>query len=667
MRKSPVIKAIALILAALSCVLSFGFFVAGTWLYNANLYHDDTAALLERIERYRAENLASNLANRYATQSLNTVSASVLDAIGNDYSDEAISQRVYLSKESWIYTIRGYDNVILESTVSEDTAGMHSFTFTVSGTYLVPATIYDDDVSIYVDGDYQYFAYMQSQDYNITVYLTDNAVTAIYGLPITAISQLYQQRYSVITGLALSLLLFAACIFYLCIAAGHSKKYDHICPGGLNRLPLDVYGLAVVFLVFALLDIAFDGIFSNLFYYPGNEVATEKVLEIIATTGIFLIIGLLAAAFVFALAAQLKADDRFWLKNTLLYRLVAFLWKLIYRGIQLSTRLISMLPLIAQWLLAGLGVMVLLFISILFRSEFLFILAILLNICIVIYSGFAYGKLLQGVQKMAQGDLNGKISSKYLFGTFRDFSAHLNQLSDVTVAAADAHLRSERMKTELITNVSHDIKTPLTSIINYTDLLRTAQDGDTREEYLQILENQGLRLKRLIEDLTDLSRASSGNIQADMKPMDAAEALKQALGEFSDKLSAAQLQVCTKFPDASVRIAADGRLFWRVMSNLIGNVVKYAQPGTRVYVILTAGESTAQISVKNISREPLNIRAEELMERFVRGDQSRNTEGSGLGLSIASSLMDVQKGHLDVRIDADLFTATLTFLKADLF
>ena len=666
MRKNPVTKALALILAALSCVLLFGFFFAGSWLYSANLYHEDTHALLERIERYRAANLASNLANRYAAQSLNTVPASVLDAIGEDYSDEGLSQRVYLSKDSWLYTIRGYDDVILESTVSGDTAGMNAFTFTVSGTYLVPATVYDDDVRIYVDGDYQYFAYRQSQDYNITVYLKDNAVTAIYGLPLAAISQLYQQRYSVITGFALSLLLFAACIFYLCIAAGHSKKYDHIYPGGLNRLPLDVYGVAVTFSVFALLDIAFDGIFYNLFDYPGNQIATEKVLYIIAAAGIFLIIGLLAAAFIFALAAQLKANDRFWLKNTLLYRLVAFLWKLIYRGIQLSTRLIRMLPLIAQWLLAGLGAMVLLFISILFRSEFLFILAILLNICMVIYSGFAYGKLLRGAMQMAQGDLNGKISSRYLFGTFRDFSIHLNQLSDVTVAAADAKLRSERMKTELITNVSHDIKTPLTSIINYTDLLRTARDEETREEYLQILEKQGLRLKRLIEDLTDLSRASSGNVQADIKPIDAEEAIKQALGEFSDKLQAAGLQVCTKFPDAPVQIAADGRLFWRVMSNLIGNVVKYAQPGTRVYITLTQSESTAQISVKNISREPLNIGAGELMERFVRGDQSRNTEGSGLGLSIASSLMDVQKGHLEVHIDADLFTAAMTFLKAEL-
>lgn len=666
MRKNSAIKALALILAALSCVVVFGFICACNYLYSAGLYHSDTAELIERIQNYRAENLACNLANRYATKTFSTVPQSILSNIGGSYDDESISQTACLQQGSWFYTLCDQDGQILESTKPTDISGLKTVTFTVSGQYLMP-TDTNYDISWVTNGVRYYFSYAVSEDYTITVYLQDDAITAIYGLPVSAIEQLYQNRYTVITGLGLSSLLFVICIFYLCIAAGHSKKYDHIHPGGLNRLPLDLYGVTVVLGALALLDIAFDGIFSNLFFYPGNEVATEKVLYIIASAVTFMIIGLLAAGFIFALAAQLKAADRFWLKNLLIYRVATFLWKVLCKALRLGVKLLNMLPLMAQWLLGGVLLLILPFFSIYCHSEFLLSLSLLLDAAIIMYGAFAYGKLLRGAMQMAQGDLNGKISSKYLFGTFRDFSTHLNQLSDVTVAAADAHLRSERMKTELITNVSHDIKTPLTSIINYTDLLRTAQDGDTREEYLQILENQGLRLKRLIEDLTDLSRASSGNIQADMKPMDAAEALKQALGEFSDKLSAAQLQVCTKFPDASVRIAADGRLFWRVMSNLIGNVVKYAQPGTRVYVILTAGESTAQISVKNISREPLNIRAEELMERFVRGDQSRNTEGSGLGLSIASSLMDVQKGHLDVRIDADLFTATLTFLKADLF
>ena len=665
MRKSTALKALALILAALSFVLAFTFFWACTFLLNAGLYHGDSAALLERVQNYRAESLACNLANRYATKTQSAVSQSILSIVGQDYDDELLSDRANLENGSWFYTICDQQGHTLEENRPADVSKMTAVTVKTTGRYLVQSDEYCD-VSCIVNNQWYYFDYADSEEYTVTVYLQNTAITAIYGLPLSTIDLLYQHRYAVIAYLGLSLLLCGLCLVYLCMAAGHSKKYDHIHPGGLNRLPLDIYGVAAVFVIFALLDIVFDSIYADLFSYPGNVVATENILFAIAAGVCFLAIGLLATGFIFALAAQLKAPDRFWLKNTLIYRVALLLWNILRKAFRFGIKLLNMLPLMVQWLLGGITVLLLPFFSIWAQSEFLLILSLLVDAAIIVYCAFAYGTLLRGAIQMAQGDLHGKISSKYLFGTFRDFSTHLNQLSDVTVAAADAHLRSERMKTELITNVSHDIKTPLTSIINYTDLLRTAPDEQTREEYLQILENQGLRLKRLIEDLTDLSRASSGNIQADIKPMDAEEALRQALGEFSDKLSAAQLQVCTRFPDKPVRIAADGRLFWRVASNLIGNVVKYAQPGTRVYVELTAGESTARISVKNISREPLNIRAEELTERFVRGDQSRNTEGSGLGLSIASSLMEVQKGRLAVRIDADLFTAELTFLKAEL-
>jgi signal transduction histidine kinase len=229
------------------------------------------------------------------------------------------------------------------------------------------------------------------------------------------------------------------------------------------------------------------------------------------------------------------------------------------------------------------------------------------------------------------------------------------------MVAAQKQMQSERMKTELITNVSHDIKTPLTSIINFVDLLQKPHSDEEETEYLDVLNRQSQRLKRLIEDLMDLSKANTGNMTVNVTEMDAVEVINQALGEYSDKLDAAQLIPVFREPELPARILADGRLTWRVLSNLLTNAVKYALPGTRLYVDVVPLEGKVLVSLKNISREQLSVNAEELMERFVRGDTSRNTEGTGLGLNIARSLMEVQHGQLQLLVDGDLFKVTLLF------
>lgn len=231
----------------------------------------------------------------------------------------------------------------------------------------------------------------------------------------------------------------------------------------------------------------------------------------------------------------------------------------------------------------------------------------------------------------------------------------------MAVVAADKQLKSERMKTELITNVSHDIKTPLTSIINYVDLMEKPHSSEEQEAYMEVLARQSQRLKKLIDDLMEMSKASTGNMQTEITQVNAAEAINQCLGEFADKLDKALLTPVFHGGDKEVTMMADGRLVWRVMSNLLGNVVKYALPGTRVYVDLLELEEEVVISVKNVSREELNISSDELMERFVRGDTSRNTEGSGLGLNIAKSLMELQHGQMELLVDGDLFKVTLIF------
>ena len=231
----------------------------------------------------------------------------------------------------------------------------------------------------------------------------------------------------------------------------------------------------------------------------------------------------------------------------------------------------------------------------------------------------------------------------------------------MAVVAAREQSKSERMRSELITNVSHDIKTPLTSIINYVDLLQMPHTPEQEEEWLAVLNRQSGRLKKLIEDLIEMSKAASGSLPVDIVELDAGEAVNQALGEFADKLAAAELTPVFHAPENPVFMRADGRLVWRAMSNLLSNAVKYALPETRLYIDISRVEGNVLISMKNISREPLNISAEELMERFVRGDTSRNTEGSGLGLNIAKNLMELQKGQLQLLVDGDLFKATLIF------
>ena len=235
------------------------------------------------------------------------------------------------------------------------------------------------------------------------------------------------------------------------------------------------------------------------------------------------------------------------------------------------------------------------------------------------------------------------------------------RLSDVVQLAAQKQMRSERMRTELITNVSHDIKTPLTSIINYVDLLQKPHSPENAQTYLEVLSRQSNRMKRLIDDLIELSKASTGNITVNLTTMDAVETVNQALGEFTDKLEAAHLMPVFRAPKEPLYIHADGRLAWRAMSNLLSNAAKYAQPDTRLYVDMVAVDGKVCISFKNISRDSLNISADELMERFVRGEASRSQEGSGLGLNIAKSMMELQHGALELLVDGDLFKATLIF------
>ena len=265
---------------------------------------------------------------------------------------------------------------------------------------------------------------------------------------------------------------------------------------------------------------------------------------------------------------------------------------------------------------------------------------------------------------MYEGKNTAELKESEVETEFRDSVKYINDISNGFENAIEESMKSERLKTELITNVSHDIKTPLTSIINYVDLLKEEKiDNEKANEYIEILDMKSQRLKKLIEDLVEASKASSGAIKLNMENINVVELFKQAIGEFQDKFQNKGLSIITNYEKEYIYIKADSRYLYRVIENLFINITKYALEASRVYIDIETEENKVKISVKNISKERLNISEEELMQRFVRGDKSRTTEGSGLGISIAKSLVELQNGTFKLKIDGDLFKVEIKFDK----
>ena len=273
-------------------------------------------------------------------------------------------------------------------------------------------------------------------------------------------------------------------------------------------------------------------------------------------------------------------------------------------------------------------------------------------------------RIKKGAQELSEGHFDHVIDTKAMLPEIKKHANNLNNMAAAQKIAVEEKLKSERMKTELITNVSHDIKTPLTSIINYADLIsKEEKNSEQTKEYSEVLVRQSKRLKTLLEDLVEASKASTGNLEVDLQPCDAQVFISQCAGEYEEKFGQYNLTLITSVPEEPVRIMADGRRMQRIFDNLLNNICKYSLPGTRVYVDLKDIGNEAVFTFKNTSKEQLNMTEEELMERFTRGDSSRNTEGSGLGLSIAGNLAELQNGKLRLTTDGDLFKATLSFPK----
>ena len=351
------------------------------------------------------------------------------------------------------------------------------------------------------------------------------------------------------------------------------------------------------------------------------------------------------------------------LKNNVVWYAIRLLWRIVKSIWGWLHHLVRSIPLI--WRTALVIAAICLFILIIGSHNSMLslpmVLLYLLLMMFALYVAIGFATLQRGSRALAEGDYSKPVDTRFLRGDLKRCGENLNKVQQGVQRAVDERLRSERMKTELITNVSHDIKTPLTSIVNYVDLLKKEEINNPKaQEYLEVLDRQSKRLKKLTEDLVEASKASSGVIPVDCQPTNVNVLLSQLEGEYEERLQKAELTMIVHPAAGDPVVLADGKLLSRVMDNLMNNIGKYAMPGTRVYAAAAADEKESTISIKNVSRNELNVSADELMERFVRGDSSRHTEGSGLGLSIAKSLVELQGGRFELSIDGDLFRADIS-------
>ena len=466
----------------------------------------------------------------------------------------------------------------------------------------------------------------------------------------------YDLRYAVVFIALGSLAVFVYLLCFLYCAAGHKQGGEIKC-NYLDKVPFDLLSAMVAVLAFLSISIAYE--------IPGDFFTDILILLPVLTVDYFVALG-----YTMSFATRIKT--RTLIKNNVLYFVISFInkrlkkffdWiKFVYSNSSLLKKCwIIILAIVVSSLIFTVAV-----VNNLYDAHEFFVLVMFVTVTAVIlailYLAIIMQKIKSGGERIAKGDLQYKIDTKYMFGDFKAFAESLNNINEGLQTAVNEKMRSERFKTELITNVSHDIKTPLTSIINYVDLIKKEEIGnETARQYIEVLDRQSGRLKKLVEDLVEASKASSGSLSVELVPCDVTVLLTQTLGEFEDKLNKRGLTPVVNTPEQPLRILADGRHLWRIFDNLMGNICKYALYGTRVYIDVKNEQGRAVITFRNISENQLNVSADELMERFVRGDKSRNTEGSGLGLSIAKSLAELQGGVMELNVDGDLFKASVIF------
>lgn len=466
------------------------------------------------------------------------------------------------------------------------------------------------------------------------------------------ISMLVEYKYIIVAVMCVSALMVIISFIFVICSAGYSNRFEGLHLSLFDKLPLEIYfGVALLALMFLM------WLAEEIGYTPFDAVWIGMVVfEVIvaAVAAVFIILML-------TISARCKAGKLFHYTFIFGSIILAFrLLKYIFSNMKYIWRVV---------LVIGATVFYeLILLAMIFSGNdagvFIWMLSKVVLIAVAIIYAIGMGKIKEGCKKISSGNSNAKVDSSGMPGDLKSLALDINSIGNGIQLAVDERTKSERLKAELITNVSHDLKTPLTSIVNYVDIL-SKQDiqPDTAKEHVEILVRQSQRMKKLIDDLVEASKASAGAISVNPQRLDMSLLLTQAMTEYEEKLAKSDITPILSFPKVPATVMVDGRLMWRVLDNLIGNICKYAQPQTRVYASVSCSDKSVFVVFKNVSKYALNISSEELMERFVRGDSSRHTEGSGLGLSIAKSLCELQNVGFDITIDGDLFKAQLTLTR----
>lgn len=448
---------------------------------------------------------------------------------------------------------------------------------------------------------------------------------------------------------------------YLIIAIGHTKEKEEIDLNDFDKIPIEVIlGFAFI-IVCSILAITFESL-----SYVTEQYYNFAISSFIT---VYFLIYIICAVSLITVIKRIKAKTL--IKDSITGKICKWIFNIVKRVLRKFKnsykKITEFWPITFKLIIIIVGYIIISIILISVMQGFGASLSLILA-AYILYKFIerinCYKKIEEHLKKMYEGDHSEKLNSSDFTPEFQNIVKYINDVSSGFENAIQQGIKSERLKTELITNVSHDLKTPLTSIINYVDLLKKEKVENTKaNEYIDILDNKSQRLKKLTEDLVEASKASSGTVKLHIEKINIGELIRQTTGEFEDKFKKNGLNIIFSIPNEEIYINADNKYMYRIIENLFSNISKYALENSRVYIDVRKQktENKVKIDIKNISKERLNISAEELIQRFVRGDKSRTTEGSGLGISISKSLTEIQNGKFDLQIDGDLFKVELEF------
>ncbi len=624
--------------------------------------------IYNRTANEAEEQIFESLYDSFYYESDELYSSEVIEE-GTGSEDDADTETENQKKEDTKYAIwlRQYSGEILVGESSADGFGYSIYQYDYSEDGEKSVNIDTEPVrqinaglaereDVFVSGtDYDYF--------HIDIYLGDLSSQQLpdHVVPVYKyLSFAYSCRYVAILTAVMSLI--AGLFFMLFLMKSVGENYrgnDDRRTFALKAVPLD---LAAVVLAAACIGIICEGI-----YGISDLISNNMDLMIAAVIALAIAATVIVTGFVLLMTARVKLGK--WWHSTVIYQCIRLL-KWLYGKIE---EMFVMIPIVWRTSLILAGCLILNILLTIVISESMWfgnsafgILLWIASAAVVSYATirFAVGlkKLKEGGRHLADGDLEYNIDPRGLWFDLKEHAENLNSIGKGMENAVAVKMQSERFKNELITNVSHDLKTPLTSIINYVDLLKKEEpENEKISEYIDVLDRQSQRLKRLTEDVVEASKVATGNVKMDMVPCQVGTLMAQLMGEYSEKAEENDLIFVMDIPKDDVSIMADRRSMWRVLNNLLSNICKYSLPGTRVYQTIDRRDGNVIITYKNISKYELNISGKELTERFMRGDKSRHTEGSGLGLSIAQNLVELQEGSFDIIIDGDLFKVKMEF------